>query len=317
MISSFEIKSKNATSIEQIAFSPDGNFIAIGQQGISKDLPNLSLWELSNLNNPKTIDSEDNYHFITGLTFVRNGQSLFYAKDDSYAWEYNLSTSTKTQVPILSISTRGMRTSKTKNFVAIYGFQQFVYDFVTEKLIWLNDYEIDMNLGDICPVVISQDSESFCFFDQKTSSLKFLSLETLELLNVIPDVPSQILDLALSPDNKYVAVLSRPDRELYIWSIEKKTKIQFSQLPEDFLLSGNSMAFHPSKNFLFLGANRGSLYAINLDKKEFLDFNIWDKDIVVSSFSPDGNLFVVGGRYGDLKAMDLDLLDLQINNNNW
>jgi WD40 repeat protein len=310
MVARFEIQSKNTTNIEQLAFSPDGKFMAIGQQGVSKNQPNLSLWDLSNLNDPKTIESEDNYHFITGLVFVKNGQSLFYAKDDSCVWECDLSTFIKTQVPILSISTRGMRTSKTKNLVAIYGFQQFVYDFVTEKLIWLNNYEIDRDLGDICPVVISQESEVFCFFDQKTSSLKFLSLETLELLNVIHDVPSQILDLAISSDNKYVAVLSRPDRELYVWSIEKNTKIQFSQLPEDFLLSGNSMAFHPSKNFLFLGANRGSLYTINLDKEEFLDFDAWDKDIIVSSFSPDGKLFVVGGRYGDLKAMDFDSFSL-------
>jgi WD40 repeat protein len=304
MFKAVEIQSKNVTNIESLAFSPDSLFFAIAQQGISETIPNVLVYDISNLHNPTVIACLNTYHTPL-LSFIRNGKSLIYSRDTNEIIEFDLQSNKTNKLPFLALQTKGIQTNKLGNMVAIHGLQQFIYNFDSEELVWLYEKELDSDLGDSFPIAISDLGDFFGIYDQEKSSIRIF--ETKNLVEII-EVKSEfdaLGSIKFSPNGKFIAIQSSPDSYFSLFSMDKKKFLKFPQLPDDYFLTIKSIAFHPNNNFVFLGTMSGGLFIIDLNKKIILDsLDIGDKDIIVAAFSPDGKKFVFGGQDGGLKIID-------------
>lgn len=119
--------------------------------------------------------------------------------------------------------------------------------------------------------------------------MKMWDTETGRLLGDFPKLGSTIRMLRFSPDGNCIAV---GDSKLRIWDARSKLVLQTHDI------SVNSIAFHPSSNYLFTAGGDGSVKIWDLRQSGCLYTLYAHKNSAVTSISCslDGNYFVSGGR---------------------
>jgi WD40 repeat protein len=308
MIDGYLLNSDNETRVECLAISPDERFLAIGQQGISKEKANLTIWDTRTRNQIKALEKEDNYHFIKGLAFIKNGNWLIYSKDDGALWKYDLDKDIKNELSTISPYTKGINSPDSERYISTFGLQQVIFDFEINDLIWWNDFGFNVEL--MAPVQVARELDVFAFFDPRSKLVNIASFETKEVLYSLQTPFEKAKELCFSADGKYLAILNYFGDELILFSIKNKEEFPLLDLLGGYMPRNMSIAFCPGSPLFFLGTLGGGLICVNLEEKIAVDYDVSEYDITRMLFSNNGEHIFIGSNNGVVKIIDVKELGL-------
>ncbi|MBW4671561.1 MAG: caspase family protein [Cyanomargarita calcarea GSE-NOS-MK-12-04C] len=150
---------------------------------------------------------------------------------------------------------------------------------------------------DVLYLDVSRDGKTLAS-TSKDRTVKIWSLEDRkELQNIeIPNVT--INQPSFSPDSKMIALASKEDQSVHIWSR--------NGMVSPTILQGTSVSFSPDSQIIVSGNNDGTVKLWHRNGKRWRTFKAHNQAILKVSFSPNGKTISSVSRDGTLKLWNLD-----------
>ena len=261
------LSSKNDTLVNDLAFSPDGKFIASYSVGCT-----LNIWDIDTEKLHQTFTrKQQKFSFEAfafspdGQTFATGGYSHDLKADIINLWNIHTNECRALQLKNTRLHIESLIFHSHENLLACTGYNTVcMWNTATEKLL----YTLDEFKGHV--VVDFHPTDKILVIGCSDGKIKTLDAETGEELKTWQGHTEQVFSVSFSGDGQKIVSIG-DDGKLKVWDAETEECLKTLSID---LRSSQIIEFSPQKNILAIyNEHRMLLELLNIDTEKY--FKIW------------------------------------------
>lgn len=288
-----------------LSVSPDGQQIAVGQQGDYSGATNLSLWDIESLQLIVEIERAK-YESIETVCYSPDGKTLAYVIDKNKVSLYDVANQLKLERNLLTPQIIRFSYAKHCNRLVTVGMVTEIWDTNSYERIWLLPDYVALPPHKPAMSALTSDGTQIAVFGQGENQIFVYNIDQSELNQKIEDTPSEVHRVGFSVDSRYLAAIGHLAKGIYVWDFQNGTK----HLPKSFNSAAEgywSFCFHPGNQYFAVGTLVGYVVVFRMnDGKVVVSHKAHEGRIWDLSFTPDGKYLISGGDDGLVRLLAID-----------
>ena len=294
------------SSIEVVAVSQDGRYMAICHDLDSSGTYKVTLWSLPDAQLIAEVASSTEYNF-TSVYFTCSGKVLAYANEGAVAL-YDIETQQRGK-GFWATDAHWMRADKGNRLVVAGTYTQVwqVWDAQHCEQFWQQPEYKKTDYGNVfgAKADISGDGRKVAVAGANTDRVLIYDIEQNGLIQTLDGGPLQARWISWSSDLHHLAAIGGHYQGVYIWNLETGEQV-LSDIYNSEDKSCFSFCFHPSGEYFATGSFSGYVSIERISNGETLLFEpLHHSRVWALAFTSDGKKLISGADDGVVSILDL------------